>query len=103
MCLAIPGQVLEIEDAVQPRMGRVRFGGIQKRVCLEWIPDVKIGDYVIVHVGFAISRLDEEEALKTLELIQEAEGALEELKIPEPEDRRGFSRPDEGGKDAIRG
>ena len=49
MCLAIPGKVLEIEDEVRPKMGRVRFGGIQKRVCLEWIPEVKIGDYVIVH------------------------------------------------------
>jgi len=101
MCLAIPGQVLAIEDAVRPRMGRVRFGGIEKRVCLEWIPDVKIGDYVIVHVGFAISRMDEEEALKTLELFQEVDGALEELKIPEPEDRRGYSGPNEGGTDAI--
>jgi hydrogenase expression/formation protein HypC len=83
-------------------MGRVRFGGIEKRVCLEWIPDVKIGDYVIVHVGFAISKMDEEEALKTIELFREVDGALEELKIPEPEDRRAFPRPNDGGPDAIR-
>jgi len=102
MCLAIPGKVLEIEDEVRPKMGRVRFGGIQKRVCLEWIPEVKIGDYVIVHVGFAISKMDEEEALKTLELFREVDGALEELKIPEPEDHRGFPRPTEGGTDALR-
>ena len=102
MCLAIPGKVLEIEDAVQPRMGRVRFGGIQKRVCLEWIPDVKIGDYVIVHVGFAISKMDEGEALKTLELFREVDAALEELQIPEPEDRRGIPRSTEGEADAIR-
>jgi len=102
MCLAIPGKVLEIEEAVQPRMGRVRFGGIEKRVCLEWTPDVTIGDYVIVHVGFAISRMDEEEALKTLELFREADGALEELKIPERDDRREFPRQSEGEADAIR-
>ena len=83
MCLAIPGKVLEIDDTVQPRMGKAVFGGIQKRVCLEWIPDVKIGDYVIVHVGFAISKMDEAEALKTLELFQQIAGAMDELKIPE--------------------
>ena len=102
MCLAIPGQVLEIEDAIRPRMGRVRFGGIQKRVCLEWTPDVKIGDYVIVHVGFAISKMDEEEALKTLELLREADGALEELGIPDPELLPDVPRPTEGDTDAIR-
>jgi hydrogenase expression/formation protein HypC len=83
MCLAIPGKVLQIEDAVQPKMGKVSFGGIQKRVCLEWIPKVKIGDFVIVHVGFAISKMDEEEAMKTLELLGEIEGAFEELKTEE--------------------
>lgn len=84
MCLAIPGKVLEIEDAVRPVMGRVLFGGIEKRVCLDWTPDVRTGDYVIVHVGFAISKMDEAEALKTLELFREVDGALGELGIPEP-------------------
>ncbi|HTN42670.1 MAG TPA: HypC/HybG/HupF family hydrogenase formation chaperone [Nitrospiria bacterium] len=102
MCLAIPGQVLEIEDGIRPRMGRVRFGGIEKRVCLEWIPDATIGDYVIVHVGFAISKMNQEEAMKTLELFREAEGALEELKIPEPGEARGIPRAGEGGPDALR-
>ena len=73
MCLAIPGKVLEIESNVDPRMGRVSFGGVEKRVCLEWIPDIVVGDYVIVHVGFALSKLDEEEALETLRLIKELE------------------------------
>jgi hydrogenase expression/formation protein HypC len=90
MCLAIPGKVLEIEDSSEPRMGTARFGGIQKRVCLEWLPDVKIGDYVIVHVGFAISRMDEAEAVKTLKLFEEIDGALDELRIPDPEDHRGL-------------
>lgn len=83
MCLAIPGKVLEIDTSVQPKMGKVSFGGIQKRVCLEWIPDVKVGEYVIVHVGFAISKMDEKEALETLSLFEQMEGALDELKTPD--------------------
>jgi hydrogenase expression/formation protein HypC len=64
-------------------MGKVSFGGIQKQVCLEWIPDVRIGEYVIVHVGFAISKMDEEEAQETLKLFSEVEGSLDELRLPE--------------------
>lgn len=81
MCLAVPGKVLEIDRSVQPVMGKVSFGGIQKRVCLDWIPDVSVGDYVIVHVGFAISKMNEEEAQETLKLIEQMEGALDELKV----------------------
>ncbi len=80
MCLAIPGKVLSIDSSVQPTMGTVSFGGIQKRVCLEWLPDVKVDDYVIVHVGFAISKMDEQEARETLKLIEEIDGGLDELK-----------------------
>jgi hydrogenase expression/formation protein HypC len=69
MCLAIPGKVLEIDKAVQPVMGTVSFGGIQKQVCLEWLPDVEVGEYVIVHVGFAISKMNEQEAMETLEIL----------------------------------
>ena len=86
MCLAIPGKVMEIDPTVQPRMGKVSFGGIQKKVCLEWMPEVNVGDYVIVHVGFAISKLDEKEALETLKLFDELEGALDELKLPDPDE-----------------
>jgi hydrogenase expression/formation protein HypC len=71
MCLAIPGKVLEINAAVSPLMGNVSFGGIKKEVCLELVPEVKIGNYVIVHVGFAISMMDEEEAQETLKLIEQ--------------------------------
>jgi hydrogenase expression/formation protein HypC len=71
MCLAIPGKVLEINAAVSPLMGKVSFGGIKKEVCLELVPEVKIGNYVIVHVGFAISMMDEEEAQETLKLIEQ--------------------------------
>jgi hydrogenase expression/formation protein HypC len=85
MCLAIPGKVIEIEAGSQPKMGKVSFGGIQKRICLEWVPDVKAGEYVIVHVGFAISRMDEKEAMETLKLFEEIEASLDELQLPEPD------------------
>ncbi len=80
MCLAIPGKVLEIDRSATPVMGNVSFGGIQKRVCLDWIPEVQVGEYVIVHVGFAISKMNEQEALETLKLFEEMEGGLDELK-----------------------
>ena len=70
MCLGIPGKVIEIHDEAGLRMGRVDFGGVRKEACLAYAPDVELGDYVIVHVGFAISRVDEQEALRTLELLQ---------------------------------
>ena len=70
MCLAIPGKVLDIDPQAQPLMGTVSFGGIQKQVCLEWVPEVTVGEYVIVHVGFAISRMDEQEALETLDILR---------------------------------
>ena len=101
MCLAIPGIVVEIEDAAYPKMGKASFGGIQKRVCLEWIPDVQIGDYVIVHVGFAISKMNEAEAVKTLNQLELIEGALEDLKIPDPEENRELQHPTGEKPDAI--
>ena len=69
MCLAIPGKVIEIDASVSPVMGKVSFGGIKKEVCLELVPVVKVGNYVIVHVGFAINLIDEDEAEETLKLI----------------------------------
>ena len=81
MCLGIPGKVVAIDDSGPLRMARVDFGGVRKEACLAYVPEVKLGDYVIVHVGFAISALDEEEALKTLEILQaiDAEGVAAEL------------------------
>ena len=58
MCLAVPGQVKQIFEANGTRMGRVNFGGIEKDVCLAYMPDIAIGDYTIVHVGFAITKVD---------------------------------------------
>jgi len=71
MCLAVPGKVIEIDRSKSPVMGKVDFGGVKKTICLEWVPEVEIGAYVIVHVGFAISTLDEQEAAETLKLIGE--------------------------------
>ena len=79
MCLAIPGKVLNIDHTAQPVMGTVSFGGIEKSICLEWLPDVKVGDYVLVHVGFALSKMDEKEALETLKLFDEIDEAYVEL------------------------
>jgi hydrogenase expression/formation protein HypC len=78
MCLAVPGQVLNIEDD-QLRTATVSFGGVTKSVSLALVPEAGIGDYVIVHVGFAISRLDEEAARRTLETYADlvASGSLE--------------------------
>jgi hydrogenase expression/formation protein HypC len=76
MCLGIPGKVMEIRDEGGLAMGKVDFGGVRKDACLAYLPEVEVGDYVIIHVGFAISRLDEEEALKTLEILGEM-GVLE--------------------------
>ncbi|MDY7076690.1 MAG: HypC/HybG/HupF family hydrogenase formation chaperone [Chloroflexota bacterium] len=75
MCLGIPGRVIEItttdEDELM-RMGKVDFGGVAREVCLAYVPQVQVGDYVIVHVGFAISQLDEAEAQETFKLLAES-------------------------------
>jgi hydrogenase expression/formation protein HypC len=72
MCLAVPGKVLEIEsNPLGLRMGKADFGGIVKTVCLEYTPEIVPGDYVLVHVGFALSKVDEEEAVRTYEILRE--------------------------------
>jgi hydrogenase expression/formation protein HypC len=71
MCLGIPGRITEVRDENGLAMGRVDFGGVRKEACLAYVPDAGVGDYVIVHVGFAISKVDEEEALRTLEILNE--------------------------------
>lgn len=79
MCLGIPGRIVEIHDDAGLPMGVVDFGGVRREVCLAYVADeVSVGDYAIVHVGFALSRLDEEEARRTYEALQEM-GELEEL------------------------
>jgi hydrogenase expression/formation protein HypC len=77
MCLAVPGLVESIREEGGTRMGRVNFGGVVKEVCLAYLPDIAVGDYTIVHVGFAISKIDEASALATLRTFAEL-GLLEE-------------------------
>lgn len=71
MCLAIPGRIVSVESAGDVRMGKVDFGGIARQVCLEYLPDAKPGEYVLVHVGFALQRIDEEEAKRVFEFLAE--------------------------------
>lgn len=78
MCLAVPGKILEVSGSDTSRMGTVSFGGIGKEACLAFVPEAKVGDYVLVHAGFAISVIDEDEAAKTLECFRQI-GELGEL------------------------
>ncbi|MGZ9224341.1 MAG: HypC/HybG/HupF family hydrogenase formation chaperone [Anaerolineales bacterium] len=71
MCLGIPGKIIEIYQKDSLRMAKIDFGGIVKEACLEYIPEAKVNDYALIHVGFAISLMDEEEAQETLKLIRE--------------------------------
>jgi hydrogenase expression/formation protein HypC len=83
MCLGVPGKILEMwDDPSGMKMGRVSFGGIVKEVCLATTPEAEVGHYVVVHVGFAISTLDEEEAERVLGYLEEI-GELAELEVPE--------------------
>jgi hydrogenase expression/formation protein HypC len=85
MCLAIPGKILETYDRKGVRMAKVEFGGITRESCVEYVPAANVGDYVLVHVGFALSVIDEEEAARTYKLLEEM-GQLSELEAgQEPE------------------
>lgn len=75
MCLAIPGKVVEIYEEVGLKMGKIDYAGTVSKVCLEYIPDIQIGQYTIVHAGFALSIIDEEEAVKSYEAWEELVGA----------------------------
>lgn len=86
MCLGVPGQVMEIQDdPLGMNMAKVSFGGITKEVCLAYTPDAVVGDFVVVHVGFAISKIDEAEAQRVFETLREL-GELEELEVPQAGD-----------------
>ncbi len=83
MCLGVPGKVTEIYETSSLKMGKIDFGGIIKEACLEYIPDVQVGEYTIIHVGFAITKLDEKEAQETLALFREMGMLEEELGVEE--------------------
>jgi len=89
MCLAIPGKILAISQENGVRAGRVEFGGIVRAVCLDYVPEAQSGDYVMVHVGFAISQVDREEAERTYALLNEM--GLLEAELPPEESPGGAS------------
>lgn len=98
MCLGIPGKIVETFEENGMLMGKIDFGGIQKEACLAAVPEAQIGDYVIIHVGFAITRLDEESALETLALFEQL-GVLHEELSPEQAEaavRRELDEAEEG-------
>ena len=88
MCLAVPGKVVEILGEGDLRMGRVDFSGVTRQACLAYVPEAQVGDYVLVHVGFALSRVDEQAAIETLRTLAEL-GELEEAAALDPEAPRG--------------
>lgn len=80
MCLGVPGRIVEAQDSELMRMGKVDFGGIIREVSLAYVPEADVGDFVIVHAGFAISQVDEQEAQETLDLLEEIDMLQEELR-----------------------
>jgi len=83
MCLGVPGKILSLEpNAVGMTMGKVSFGGVAKEVCLAYVPEAQVGDYVIVHAGFALNKLDEQEANEVFELLRQM-GELSDLELPQ--------------------
>ena len=79
MCLAVPGKIVEIEENDGLQMAKVDFGGIFREACLDYVPEAKVGDYCVIHVGFAISLLSEKEAMETLDLLKQITDIEEEL------------------------
>ncbi len=100
MCLAVPGKVVEITGEGELRMGKVDFSGVQRQACLAYVPEVALGDYVLVHVGFAISRIDEQQARETLAALAEI-AALDEL--AEPGDAESSAGAEETGRSGVPG
>ncbi|MGB7948129.1 MAG: HypC/HybG/HupF family hydrogenase formation chaperone [Candidatus Binatia bacterium] len=91
VCLGIPGKILESYDSQGLRMAKVQFGGIVREACLQYVPEAEAGDYVVVHVGFAISKVNEEEAARTYKLLEEM-GQLTELSSPDVDEKSGNGR-----------
>ncbi|HET7902539.1 MAG TPA: HypC/HybG/HupF family hydrogenase formation chaperone [Candidatus Nanopelagicales bacterium] len=89
MCLGVPGRVTEVWQQDGTRMADVDFGGVHKTVCLAYVPEVVVGDYTIVHVGFALTRLDERSALETLELFRSVGTLDAELGLDDPATAEG--------------
>lgn len=84
MCLGVPGKIIETYQQGGLRMAKIDFGGVVREACLEYVPDADVGDYTVIHVGFAISKLSQQEAQETLEMLQEIIDLEEEIG-PEPD------------------
>ena len=82
MCLGIPAKVIELYQANGMKMAKVDFGGALKEACMEYLPEVKVGDYTIIHVGFGLSILDEQEALETMELLRQIDALGDGIEAP---------------------
>jgi len=97
MCLGIPGRIIDITGEGFARTGTVDFDGIRKQVSLAYLPEIEVGEYAIVHVGFAITRLDERSALETIRLLQQRDALGEELDpavaLAAEQARSGTTRP----------
>ncbi len=84
MCLAIPGKILSIEEnAGALKMAKADFAGVTKNVCIDWLPDIKVGEYVLVHVGFALNKIDEQQAEETLQALREMGEMIEDELNPD--------------------
>lgn len=84
MCLGVPGKIVEIYSTDGLTMGKIDFGGVRREACLEYVPEARVGDYVVIHVGFAISRLSEEEALASLEILRQVVDLEDEIRSDVP-------------------
>ncbi len=84
MCLGVPGKIVEIYEKGGLKMAKVDFGGIFREACLDYVPEAKTGDYCVIHVGFAISLLDEKDAMETLDLLKQISDIEIELGPAEP-------------------
>ena len=85
MCLGVPGKIIETYQDGELRMGKIDFGGVVREACLAYVPEAEVGDYAVIHVGFAISLLSEEEAQASLEILSEIADIQEELGLQEDE------------------
>ena len=79
MCLGIPGKIIEIYESNGLQMGKIDFGGVTREACLQYVPEAKIGDYTLIHVGFALNLISEDEAMETLELLRSISDFGQEL------------------------
>ncbi len=72
MCLAVPGKIVSIDESnAELKMAKVNFGGVMKDICIQWLPDVQVGEYVLAHVGFALNKIDEKDAEETIEILRQ--------------------------------